>query len=254
MNLWITVGKEGRYLALTDQVWECGSFKRAVRAVLKILKETPEVKRLVLPSMRELKQWSRVENPDHEELQQPLLDYVEKKGLELTLPPGMSERWAWPTTKVQLKKRQAVVRDDNRLIIYTDGSCLGNPGHGGWGFFSKHGKGSGSGTNVTNNAMEMMAVLQALRYFRKHKPGAPLRILTDSSYTLNGCTKWLPAWTRKNYQGVKNGETWKLLARELALADVEFRWVKAHSGIPGNEAADKLAGAASLAEKLRQQG
>lgn len=246
MNLWITYGG-GRYYATTEHAhtWDCGSFKRAVRAVLKLLKADRNIERVVLPTAREHKRWARVENPDHQELQQPLIDYMEAKNILLTVAPGVSEKHPWPVEKVVVTKISSATKADNRLVIYTDGSCLGNPGFGGWGFWSKHGQNSGSAPNVTNNVMEMRAVYEALRYFRKRKPSAPLKIISDSRYVINGCTTWRQKWTEKGFKGIANAELWRSLAREVSLADVEFLWVKGHNGTPGNERADALAGAAA---------
>lgn len=251
MNLWITYGGSRYYATAGDaHTWDCGNFKRAVRAVLKLLKADKTIKRVVLPSAREHKRWSRVENPDHEELQQPLIHYLEAKSIELTVAPGVSDRHPWPQEKVSVPKIKAGEKPkDNRVVIYTDGSCLGNPGFGGWGFCSKLRSGSGAAPDVTNNMMEMTAVLEALKFFRRKHPGAPLKIITDSRYVINGCTNWRHKWAAKGFTGIKNADLWKALAREVSLADVQFFWVKGHNGTPGNERADKLAGDAARALK-----
>lgn len=254
MNLWITVNSDGKYFATTNtDVWECGPFKRALRSVTKLLTDDRTIKRLVLPTVREHKRWSRVENPDHEELHKPLIRLLDRQDVELTVVPGLNDHHPWPSQKVALKKLAPRTATDNRLVIYTDGSCLGNPGFGGWGFASKSVSRSGGQLNVTNNAMEMTAVLEALKFFRKHKPNAPLKIISDSQYVIKGCTIWRHGWALKGFQGIANSELWKSLAREVTLADVEFFWVKGHNGTPGNEKADKLAGNAARAIKAESQ-
>ena len=120
------------------------------------------------------------------------------------------------------------------IVIYTDGACLGNPGPGGWGavIFENGEKKQlhGSEENTTNNRMEVTAVLEALRSIPRN---AAVRIFSDSTYVINTMTK---NWKRK-----KNQDLWTLLDNEVGPRNVEWEWVKGHSGDRFNEEADQLA-------------
>lgn len=134
-----------------------------------------------------------------------------------------------------------------QVTIYTDGACRGNPGPGGWGavleYQSRRKELKGAETQTTNNRMEMMAAIQALQALRQ-----PCQVLlyTDSTYLRKGITEWLPNWKRRNWRTadkkpVKNADLWQQLEAEAQRHHVDWRWVKGHSGDPGNEAADRLA-------------
>ena len=138
-------------------------------------------------------------------------------------------------------------------IVYTDGSCVGNPGPGGWGAVIEAPSGvreiSGSASETTNNRMELMAAIQALEAI---EPGAPVRIVTDSRYVMDGITTWMAGWRRRNWRTaagkpVKNQDLWQRLERAAARHDVQWQWVRGHTKDPGNERADALARAASEA-------
>lgn len=120
------------------------------------------------------------------------------------------------------------------IVIYTDGACLGNPGPGGWGaVILENGEKKqlhGSEENTTNNRMEITAVLEALRTIPRN---ADVRIFSDSTYVINTMTK---NWKRK-----KNQDLWALLDNEVGPRNVEWEWVKGHSGDRFNEEADQLA-------------
>jgi len=120
------------------------------------------------------------------------------------------------------------------IVIYTDGACLGNPGPGGWGaVILENGEKKqlhGSEENTTNNRMEVTAVLEALRTIPRN---ADVRIFSDSTYVINTMTK---NWKRK-----KNQDLWALLDNEVGPRNVEWEWVKGHSGDRFNEEADQLA-------------
>ena len=120
------------------------------------------------------------------------------------------------------------------IVIYTDGACLGNPGPGGWGavIFENGEKKQlhGSEENTTNNRMEVTDVLEALRSIPRN---AAVRIFSDSTYVINTMTK---NWKRK-----KNQDLWTLLDNEVGPRNVEWEWVKGHSGDRFNEEADQLA-------------
>jgi len=134
------------------------------------------------------------------------------------------------------------------ISAHTDGSALGNPGPGGYGAVirtagvkSTLAKGY---YKTTNNRMEIMAVIAVLEEFG---PGQHFEIFTDSQYTINGSTVWMRGWIRNNWithqtqTPVKNKDLWMIMQELLKVNKVKFFKVKAHSGIPDNEEADKLA-------------
>jgi len=130
--------------------------------------------------------------------------------------------------------------------VYTDGSCLGNPGRGGWAAISKDFKLCGSQPNTTNNIMEMTAIIKALEQC-KWMEKKEVSIITDSNYVKQGITSWIHIWKKNGWKtanggDVKNKELWVKLdnAREK-IAMIEWKWVKAHNGNPKNEEVDKLA-------------
>jgi ribonuclease HI len=146
----------------------------------------------------------------------------------------------------------------NMSEIYTDGSCLGNPGVGGWaghceGHFTICG---GEEPNTTNNIMELTAVIRSL--IKAHMIGLrSVKVFTDSAYVKNGITKWVYNWEQNNWktsQGseVKNKTYWKSLVNIVdKFNNIEWCWVKAHSGIAENEKVDTLA--RNCAELLKEK-
>jgi ribonuclease HI len=130
--------------------------------------------------------------------------------------------------------------------IYTDGSCLGNPGRGGWGVVSDNFKLSAGQSNTTNNQMEMTAILKALEECSK-RDIQEVRIFTDSNYVKNGINVWIINWKKNGWKTstgtpVKNKELWMAIDEvRNKLRLVEWKWVKAHNGNPKNEEVDKLA-------------
>ena len=130
--------------------------------------------------------------------------------------------------------------------IYTDGSCLGNPGRGGWAAISKDFKICGAQPNTTNNIMEMTAILRALKKSELMNEKC-VRIFTDSNYTKQGITAWIHNWKKNGWKtssggDVKNRELWIELDKiRDCFTMIEWRWVKAHNGDPKNEEVDKLA-------------
>lgn len=135
----------------------------------------------------------------------------------------------------------------DRVEIYTDGACSGNPGPGGWGalllFNSTEKELSGGEFETTNNRMEMMAAIEALNALKR-----PCKVLltTDSSYLKDGITTWihnwrLNGWKTASKKPVKNVDLWRTLEDALQRHDVEWVWVKGHAGHPENERADELA-------------
>lgn len=142
------------------------------------------------------------------------------------------------------------------LKIYTDGSCLGNPGPGGWAFVATDGKNtaerSGGEPNTTNNRMELTAVLKALTAAKKH---AAVEIHTDSQYVKNGMESWVKNWKKNNWRTadkkpVKNQDLWIALDEVASGIKIHWHWVKGHAGHEMNERVDELARTA--AEKLNQ--
>ena len=138
------------------------------------------------------------------------------------------------------------------IKIYTDGSCIGNPGSGGWAAIILNGDKqdiiSGRKKNTTNNQMELMAAIKALVFFSKKQK---IRIYTDSNYVKEGITNWIKIWEKNNWKTankkkVKNVELWIKLNTLSNFHDIEWKWVKAHSGDPMNNMVDKLARKAAL--------
>ena len=139
------------------------------------------------------------------------------------------------------------MKDNNTVVIYTDGACSGNPGPGGWGsvlLYRGHRRElSGGESATTNNRMELRAVIEALEALKRP---CRIRLHTDSTYVMKGMTEWLENWKRRNWRTadrkpVKNVELWQRLEQAVARHDVEWRWVRGHSGDPENERADELA-------------
>ncbi len=133
-----------------------------------------------------------------------------------------------------------------RIIIYTDGASLGNPGPGGYGIVmtmehSPYRKQFSEGfRKTTNNRMELMAVVEALKKIKKDHQDVV--VVTDSRYVSDAINKgWLENWIRRDFKKVKNPDLWKELARLLQNHKVEFIWIKGHNGHPENELCDKLA-------------
>ena len=144
------------------------------------------------------------------------------------------------------------------MEIYTDGACRGNPGPGGWGavlFSGPHEKElRGAEPHTTNNRMELMATIQALAALKR---SSNVKLYTDSQYVRKGITEWLKDWKRREWRTadrkpVKNVDLWQALEAQIERHAIEWHWVKGHSGVPGNERADRLANEA-IDEMLRQQ-
>ncbi len=133
------------------------------------------------------------------------------------------------------------------VIIYTDGACRGNPGPGGWGVLLKYGTISkelyGGDASTTNNKMELTAAIKALKEI---KEPSEITLYTDSKYVLQGIEEWIHNWKKREWKGankkpVKNTELWKELDELRDKHNIKWKWVKGHSGDPGNEIADMLA-------------
>jgi len=135
----------------------------------------------------------------------------------------------------------------NKIEIYTDGACLGNPGRGGYGaiLMYKHHKKeiSGSEKETTNNRMELRAVIEGLKSLKK---SSEVIIYTDSKYVMDGIMKWISNWKKNGWRTadrkpVKNSDLWQDLEIEVEKHKIEWVWVKGHAGNHFNELVDELA-------------
>tara|TARA_B100000683_G_scaffold31706_1_gene27911 strand:- start:1539 stop:1964 length:426 start_codon:yes stop_codon:yes gene_type:complete len=133
------------------------------------------------------------------------------------------------------------------ITIYTDGSCLTNPGNGGWAAIINENnqikKISGNEKNTTNNRMELLAPIKALQGI---KTGSKIKVYTDSQYVKNGITEWINTWLNNNWktskkEDVKNKDLWIELYNLTKSFNIEWIWVKAHDGNSLNEEVDLLA-------------
>jgi ribonuclease HI len=138
------------------------------------------------------------------------------------------------------------LNDKPAVKIYTDGSCWGNPGPGGWAAIlitPGHRKEiNGAEPQTTNNRMEITAALEALKAL---KQPSVVQLFTDSSYLVNAATEWIPGWKARGWKrkdGVLlNADLWQELDREMARHEINWTWVKGHAGNRYNERADELA-------------
>lgn len=135
----------------------------------------------------------------------------------------------------------------NKVEIYSDGSCLGNPGPGGWGailLYKEHRKDiSGKNPKTTNNQMELQASTEGLKMLKKP---TQVTLYTDSKYVIDGITKWIFNWKKNNWRGsdkkpIKNLEFWQKLDAEASKHKIDWVWVKGHNGNHFNELVDDLA-------------
>jgi ribonuclease HI len=136
------------------------------------------------------------------------------------------------------------------IDIYTDGACRGNPGPGGWGALLIMGASerelNGAESLTTNNRMELTAVIRALEALKRP---VEARIYTDSEYVRRGITEWVHNWKQRGWRTadrkpVKNQDLWQQLDELVARHQLQWHWIRGHSGIPGNERVDQLANAA----------
>ena len=136
---------------------------------------------------------------------------------------------------------------DNKVIAFTDGGCRGNPGPGGWGALLRFGDHEkeiyGYEEETTNNRMELMAAIRALEILSRE---CSVVLTTDSQYVRQGITEWMDGWKKRGWKTaakkpVKNKDLWQRLDKAVKQHDIDWQWVKGHSGHEGNERADDLA-------------
>jgi len=134
-----------------------------------------------------------------------------------------------------------------KVELFTDGACKGNPGPGGWGALLRYGEMEkelfGGEANTTNNRMELMAAIEGLKALKR-----PCQVIltTDSQYVMKGINEWLAGWKKKGWrnaakQPIKNQDLWQQLDAECQRHQIEWRWVRGHTGHAENERADQLA-------------
>jgi ribonuclease HI len=147
----------------------------------------------------------------------------------------------------------------NRFEIFSDGSCLGNPGPGGWGSIIRTGSGktekvtelSGGKAMTTNNEMELIAVIEALR---KIKKPSEISVTSDSQYVVKGMTSWIGGWIKNGWKTsskkpVKNRALWEDLHRLSTPHKVDWIWIRGHTGHAENERCDRLANEAASQQR-----
>ena len=136
---------------------------------------------------------------------------------------------------------------ENNVDLFTDGACRGNPGKGGWGVLLRYGGHEkelyGGERDTTNNRMELTAVIMGLRQLSRP---CRVRITTDSKYVMQGATEWLAGWKRRNWRTaakkpVLNQDLWRSFDGLAAEHEIDWQWVRGHSGHRENEIADQLA-------------
>jgi ribonuclease HI len=145
---------------------------------------------------------------------------------------------------------------ENVVTIFTDGSSRGNPGPGGWGFVAVYPnpsgellveEGGGGENPTTNNRMELLAVIKAFECFDGNDGlGKNFLLYLDSSYVLNGSTKWVFGWVKNGWktatkEPVSNEDLWKAMMKAIAGKKIEWKLLKGHAGIAGNERCDEIA-------------
>jgi ribonuclease HI len=140
-----------------------------------------------------------------------------------------------------------------QVTLVTDGSCLGNPGPGGWAYILRFGphvrETTGAEAHTTNNRMELSAAVEGLKALKER---CKVELITDSEYVKNGITKWIAGWKRRNWrkadgQPVLNVDLWQALEEQVARHEIEWKWTKGHSTHEDNNRCDELARQAAMA-------
>jgi len=143
-------------------------------------------------------------------------------------------------------------KDMQRVELYTDGACSGNPGPGGWAYILRHpasgleAEGAGGDSATTNNRMELTAVIEGLRAL---KAPSEVDVYSDSQYVLNGLNEWMDQWKRRGWKTaakkpVKNEDLWRVLDDLRSTHRLDYHWVRGHNEHPENERCDAMAVAA----------
>ena len=134
--------------------------------------------------------------------------------------------------------------------LFSDGSCLGNPGVGGWAYILQYGdaikKASGAEAMTTNNQMELTAAIMGLSAL---KQPCRVELFTDSEYVVKAINSWLAKWVVTDFKGKKNADLWRRYLAAAAPHEIRASWVKGHAGHPQNEECDAMARAAAEAIK-----
>ena len=134
--------------------------------------------------------------------------------------------------------------------LFSDGSCLGNPGAGGWAYILQYGdaikKASGAEAMTTNNQMELTAAIMGLSAL---KQPCRVELFTDSEYVVKAISSWLAKWVIADFKGKKNADLWRRYLAAAAPHEIKASWVKGHAGHPQNEECDAMARAAAEAIK-----
>ena len=134
--------------------------------------------------------------------------------------------------------------------LFSDGSCLGNPGAGGWAYILQYGnaikKASGAEAMTTNNQMELTAAIMGLSAL---KQPCRIELFTDSEYVVKAINSWLAKWVVTDFKGKKNADLWRRYLAAAAPHEIKASWVKGHAGHPQNEECDAMARAAAEAIK-----
>ncbi len=152
-----------------------------------------------------------------------------------------------------------VSKQQEHVVIYTDGNCEPNPGTGGWGvvlLYGKHKKElSGGVSDTTNNRMELTAAIKALSALKRP---CKVDLYSDSSYVIKGMTEWIHSWKRRQWrrkgQAISNLDLWQELDRLSQGHDITWHWVRGHAGNHYNERCDELAAAAIQAQRADNNG
>jgi ribonuclease HI len=136
----------------------------------------------------------------------------------------------------------------DKIEIFTDGACSGNPGKGGYGIVMRYGdkekEYSKGFRRTTNNRMELLAVIDALSKLKRYD--IPVVVYSDSKYVIDSISKgWVFNWVKTGFKGKKNEDLWRRYLEQHSKFDIEWKWVKGHAGHPENERCDELATSAA---------